>query len=80
MGLLRKRSAMPVRDGECATSLTTNPADIVDEYFCPFVARLYVHIQGLTPSPPPAIGAAICVSAGLAQAQAAATRVSPIGL
>jgi hypothetical protein len=55
---------------------------MIDEYFRPFVARLYIHIQGLTPSPPPAIGAAICVSAGLAQAQAqaAATRVSPIGL
>jgi hypothetical protein len=53
---------------------------MIDEYFRPFVARVYVYIQGLTPSPPPAIGAAICVSAGLAQAQPAATRVSPIGL
>ena len=80
MGLHRKRSAMPVRHSAFATPLTANPAYIVDEYFRPFVARLSVHIQGLTPSPPPAIGAAICVSAGLAQAQAAATRVSPIGL
>jgi hypothetical protein len=80
LGLHRKRSATPVRKGECATSLTTNTADIVDEYFCPFVALWRVHIQGLAPSPPSAIGAAISVRGGLALKQLALERLNPIGL